>query len=101
MNGATEFRRLATQGRKRKSRAPPVPKPPKDTNTINTDIAAWLSEHPDDPAAPLLRKAKDEIVRLTRDHLQAAQDAVGSGDARDTLYQSGTFWVNMTNTNGK
>ena len=104
MNGATEFRRLATQGRKRKRRAPPVPAAQKDANTVNAEIAAWLAEHPDDPAAALLRKAKEEIIRLTRDHLSATQDAeraLVSGDASDDLYESGMFWVNIIRKNEK
>lgn len=106
MNGATEIRRLVTQDRKRKRRAAAVPAPPREANTVNGEIAAWLAEHPDDPAAPLLRKARDEIVRLTRDQLNAAQEAVrehalGGGHAGEKLYQSGLFWVNMMRENEK
>ncbi len=105
MSGATEIRRLVTQDRKRKRRAAPVPAPQKDANTVNADIAAWLAEHPDDPAAPLLRRAKDEIIRLTRDHLNAAQDAAREralgGGVEEAVYQSGLFWVNMMRENEK
>jgi hypothetical protein len=102
MSGATQIKRLVTQDRKRRGRAAPVP-PPKDANTVNADIAAWLAEHPDDPAAPLLRRAKDEIVRLTRDQLSSVQDAARAlgGGADEALYQSGLFWVNMTRENEK